>query len=178
MSTSATIFAPPAADEYNEYYETYIGKFRADDFLTAFEAQNKELRGLLGALPAGEDSKLHAPYTWTLKQLMGHLIDCERIFSTRMLRIAVGDEAPMPGMNQDIYVANLDYENVSMADLLDEFCNQRASNVLFAKRMTAESISRRGTADGNELSAKAALYILAGHVVYHIEKIKERLTVV
>ncbi len=175
MPTSPTISAPPAADEYHEYYEAYVGKFRADDFLAAFEAQNEELRGLLGNLPAGEDSKLHAPYTWTLKQLMGHLIDCERIFSTRMLRVAVGDETPMPGMKQDIYVANLDYENVSMADLLDEFCHQRNSNVLLAKRLTTESLARRGTADGNEISAKANLYVLAGHVVYHIEKVKGRL---
>ena len=170
-----TKFAPPAAAEYAEYYDTYISRFQPADFMTAFEGQADELKQLFGNLSDGEDSKLHEPYTWTLKQLMGHLIDCERIFSTRLLRIAVNDSAPMPGIDQDVYVDNLDYETVTMSDLLDEFACLRRANVLLANRLTAESLENMGTASDAAVSAKANLFILGGHVVYHVEIAKRRL---
>lgn len=170
-----TKFSTPAAAEYAEYYNTYISRFAPQDFLVAFEAQITELKGLFGSLPEGEDSKLHEPYTWTLKQLMGHLIDCERIFSTRLLRIAANDPAPIPGMDQNIYVDNLDYETVTMNDLLAEFEHLRRSNVLLANRLTPESLENMGTASDAPVSAKANLFILGGHVAYHAEIAKRRL---
>ncbi len=174
MSLS-TIMTPPNPDEYHDYYEAYISKADRNDFLRAFEKQPQELRQVLGNLEPNQDDCLHEPYTWTLKQLMGHLIDCERIFSNRLLRIAVGDKTPIPGIEQNMYVANLDYEPTTMSDLLDEFEHLRAANVLLVKRLSPESLSRIGTASDNSISAKAILYILAGHVVYHLEIIKQRL---
>ena len=114
---SSTISAP-TSDEYHEFYHKYISKIESDDFLAAFERQPKELKSVLGNLEPEEESKLHEPYTWTLKQVLGHLIDCERVFSTRMLRIAVGDETPIPGIDQNMYVSNMDYETVEMSSLL------------------------------------------------------------
>jgi hypothetical protein len=174
MSLSTTI-APPDPDEYHEYYETYISKADSDNFFQAFEEQPQELRHLLDDLEPGEDNRLHEPYTWTLKQLMGHLIDCERVFSNRLLRIAVGDQTPIPGIEQNMYVAKIDYEPTNMTDLLDEFEHLRAANVLMVKRLSPESLSQMGTASDNPVSAKANLYILAGHVVYHLDIIKRRL---
>ena len=174
MSLSATT-APPRPDEYHEYYEQYINKADRNDFFQAFQDQPQQLRHVLGDLEPGEDSRLHEPYTWTLKQVVGHLIDCERVFSNRMLRIAVGDETPIPGIEQNSYVANIDYEPTTMDDLLKEFEHLRAANVLLAKRLSPESLARMGTASDNAVSARANLYILAGHVVYHLEIIKKRL---
>lgn len=170
-----TKFSTPAAAEYAEYYHTYISRFLPEDFLVAFEAQIAELNSLFGDLSDEEVSCLHEPYTWTLKQLMGHLIDCERIFSTRLLRIAAGDETPIPGMDQNIYVDNLDYESVTMSDLLSEFEHLRRSNVLLARRLTPESLENTGTASDFPVSAKANLFILGGHVVYHVEIARRRL---
>jgi hypothetical protein len=179
MSNTATALStPPAENEYSEYYNSYISKFNPTDFLNEFEAQVAEVRSLFGGLSAEEETTLHAPYTWTLKQVLGHLIDCERIFSGRVLRIAVGDETPIPGIDQDIYVANLDYETVTMDELIDEFSMLRKSNVLLAKRLTPEAIARMGTASDNPISAKANLFILGGHVVYHAEIVKKRLGIV
>ncbi|MFK7735041.1 MAG: DinB family protein [Pirellulaceae bacterium] len=175
MTTTVSKFSPPASEAYAEYYQNYVGLVPEGDFLKVFEGQIGLLDELLGDLPAGEDSKLHEPYTWTLKQLMGHLIDVERIFSTRMLRIGVGDPAPLPGMDQDLYVANLDYEQVSMADLLGEFSGLRRANVLLAKRMSAENLALYGVASDQPVSAKANLFILAGHVEYHVQIIRKRL---
>lgn len=173
--TDSEKFSVPQRDEYADYYHTYVGKFPADNFIERFAAQTGELRELVGNLPKGQDEVLHEPYTWTLKQVVGHLIDCERIFSNRMLHIGVGDENPIPGIDQDIYVANLDYKNITMAELLDEFEYLRKSNVLLAKRMSPESLARRGIASDNEVTAKANLYIIAGHFVYHFEIMQQRL---
>lgn len=174
MSSIATM-TPPTPDEYHEYYEKYVSKADRNDFFKAFEAQPQELRQVLGELEPGEDNRLHEPYTWTLKQVMGHLIDCERIFSDRMLRIAVGDKAPIPGIDQNMYVANIDYEPTTMTDLVDEFEHLRSANVLLVKRLSPESLAFVGTASDNSVSAKANLYILAGHVVYHLDIVKRRL---
>ncbi|MCA9128056.1 MAG: DinB family protein [Planctomycetales bacterium] len=175
MSTVTEKYSAPTQDEYNEYYHRYVSLARADNFLGTFASQPHILHTILGNLSAEEASKLHEPYTWNLKQVVGHLIDCERIFSTRLLRIGVGDETPLPGMNQDIYVANLNYDLVTMQELLDEFAHLRGANVLLAKRLTTESLARRGIASDHPVSAKANLFIMSGHVEYHLAIIKKRL---
>lgn len=175
MTTNPEVISPPAADEYNEYYHRYISLAPDTDFISHFQNQIRLLRELLGNLQPGTDTTLHSPYTWTLKQVVGHLIDCERIFSTRLLRIGVGDPAELPGIDQDVYVANLDYTQVSMDELLDEFSHLRQANVILAKRMSMECLNRRGVASGNPVSAKANLFILVGHVEYHVAIIKKRL---
>ena len=175
MASALEKFSRPAADEYAEFYRRYVSSVPAGDFLEMFEGQTRILIDLLGDLPHGEDVKLHEPYTWTLKQVVGHLIDCERIFSTRLLRIGVGDPAPLPSMDQDLYVANLNYELVTMSDLLSEFAGLRAANVLLAKRMSADNLARRGVASDQPVSAKANLFIMAGHVEYHLSIIRRRL---
>ncbi|MFN3193081.1 MAG: DinB family protein [Aureliella sp.] len=176
MTVTDDKFRVPEQDEYHEYYHGYVSKFAPDDFLLEFRSQPKLLRDLFESVETEELEKRHEPYTWTLKQVVGHLIDCERIFSTRLLRIAVADETPIPGINQDIYVDNLDYESVEMGALLDEFEALRNANAILANRLRPEDLNRRGIASGNEVSARANLYILGGHVVYHYEIMKKRLS--
>ena len=167
-------FSPPAKGEYPEYFESYISKVPTGDFIDVLAGQPQMMRDLLGDLPEGEDNKPHPPYTWTLKQVVGHLLDVERIFSTRMLRIGVGDTTPMPGMDQNEYVDGLDYENVSMTALLDEFAALRESNRSLAMRLGSESLARTGTASDCKVSARANLFILVGHVEYHVEIMRLR----
>ena len=170
-----TPFSPPSSGDYGEFYETYVSRFQPPEFLKAFAQQADTLVELLGDLPSGEDHRLHPPYTWTLKQLMGHLIDCERIFGTRVLRIAVNDQTPNPGMEHRAYVDNLDYDAVSMSELLAEFGHLRQANVLLAKRLTNASLAHVGMASDLPVSANANLYIMGGHVAYHLEIIQQRL---
>jgi len=166
----------PEPSEYAEYFETYICKFAPTDFWAAFDRQPDQLRALLGDLPAGEESKLHDPYTWTLKQVVGHLIDTERIFATRLLRIGGGDATPNPDFEQNSFVAGLDYEPVAMGSLIDEFDMQRKANALMLRRFGAEQLSRSGTASGRELSARTIPFILGGHFSYHFEIMEKRLS--
>ena len=145
------------------------------DFIAEFRAQADLLDGLLGKLNDAEVSCLHAPYTWTLKQVMGHIVDCERIFSTRALRIGVGDETPIPGIDQNDYVANMDYVSIGMPVLLSEFRHLREANAILAERMGPANLANVGTASETRISAKANFYILAGHVVYHYRIMESRL---
>ena len=172
--TTSPIIAPDQS-EYVPYFHQYISKVPEGDFLAVFAKQPEVLQQLFGDLPDGEESKLHEPYTWTLKQVLGHLIDVERIFSTRLLRIGVGDEQALPGMDHNIYVASLDYDRVATQSLLDEFAALRKANVILAQRMSPEALERVGIASGNSVSARANLYILCGHVVYHEEIVRKRL---
>ena len=173
--TNAVRISTPPQGEYNEYYHRYISQVPDGDFLTVFAAQSDMLRELVGGLSEGEDNVLHSPHTWTIKQVVGHLIDVERIFSTRLLRIGVGDESPIPGIDQNIYVAAIDYEAVTMGVLLDEFAALRNANTLLAQRMGTENLARRGVASGNPVSARANLFILCGHVEHHAEAVRKRL---
>ena len=116
---STNKFSVPSQDEYNEYYQPYISLFDPQDFLVEFRQQPQQLEDLVCGLSAEEVSRLHEPYTWSLKQVVGHMIDCERIFSTRALRIGVGDETPIPGIDQNIYVENLNYESVEMTRVVE-----------------------------------------------------------
>ena len=166
----------PESSEYAEYFETYISKFTPADFWAEFDAQPNRLRTLLGSLPAGEESKLHDPYTWTLKQVVGHLIDAERIFATRLLRLGVGDPLPNPDFEQNSFVAGLDYEPVSMGDLIDEFDMLRKSNALLLRRLGGEQLGRSGTVSGRELSARTIPFVMGGHFDYHFEIMEKRLS--
>lgn len=173
---TAAAIERPGANEYAEYYNGYIAKVPDGDFLAAFAAQPERLKRLLGNLPSGEDLRLHEPYTWTLRQVIGHLIDVERLFSARLLTVAAGDQTPIPGMDQNEYVAGLCYTEVSMNDLLEEFAALRASNVLLTRRLNPSQLARMGTASDSPVSARANLFILCGHVEYHAEIMKQRLT--
>ena len=166
----------PEPSEYAEYFETYIGKFTPTDFWADFDRQPDQLCALLGSLPAGEESKLHDPYTWTLKQVVGHLIDAERIFATRLLRVGVGDPTPNPDFEQNSFVAGLDYDPVSMGSLIDEFDMLRKSNALMLRRFGDEQLRRSGTVSGRELSARTIPFVLGGHFNYHFEIMEKRLS--
>lgn len=174
MITSSNL-ATPNQNEYDTYYHQYISKVPNGDFLEVYVGQASMLQDLFGGLSDDELNRLHEPYTWTLKQVLGHLIDVERVFSTRMLRIGVGDETAIPGIDQNIYVDGLDYKSVLIQSLLDEFAALRNANVLLVQRMSEESLSRIGMASEKPVSARANLYILCGHVEYHAEIVRKRL---
>lgn len=168
-------FSVPSPDEYHEYYEPYISLFDPLDFLVEFRQQPQQLEDLIGGLSAEEVNRLHEPYTWNLKQVVGHMIDCERIFSMRALRIGVGDETPIPGIDQNIYVENLNYDAVGMNELLQEFRLLREANALLAERLGNENLRQMGIASDNKISAKANFFILAGHFLYHYKIMAKRI---
>ncbi len=165
----------PQADEYFEYYQNYISCVPAGDFFSLLEGQIGELRSVLGKVGEQEAMQLHPPYTWTLKQVVGHLIDAERIFAERLHRFASGDLQPIPGMDQDPYIVNNDYVKPSLPALLDELIYLRQANMLLLRRIKPEAWDNRGVASDHPITVRALAYILVGHINHHIKIVRKRL---
>ena len=113
-----------------------------------------------------------APGEWSIKEIIGHINDTERIFAYRALRISRNDPTPLPGFEQNDYITATDFNARSLSDLLDEFTFQRRANILCFKPLSAEETARRGVASHAPISSRALLFVMAGHVTHHIESLK------
>ncbi|MBS0265656.1 MAG: DinB family protein [Planctomycetes bacterium] len=171
--TSASI-TRPTADEYFTYYGTYVNKVPAGDIRTLMEAQIGEVREFFGQLPEAEASVLHAPYTWTIKQVVGHLIDTERIFAERLHHFAMRDPQPLPGMEQNDYINAADYVTPTLAVLVEELLFLRQANSLLLRRLTPEAWDNHGTASGHSVTVRALAYMLVGHINHHLDIVRQR----
>ena len=165
----------PKTDEYNEFYAGYVQHVPDGDLFQQLESQIREVRDCFTGKSESEFSKLHPPYTWTLKQVVGHLIDAEKLFGWRAHRFGCGDETPLPGMNQNPYVDALDYQSIEMEALVDELDFARKANISFLRRLAPEDWDRIGTADGNPITVRALAYILVGHINHHFAIVRKRL---
>ena len=164
----------PKPDEYAEFYETYIRLVPDSDLLETLSLQVRQMSEILGSIDASTSATLHAPYTWTIKQVLGHLIDCERIFGGRAHRFACGDRQPLPGIDQDTYVANQNFETSDLPTLTKEWIHCRQANLMFLNRISPENWNYRGEASGHSFTVRSLAYILAGHITYHLNIIKTR----
>ena len=166
----------PEQDEYAEYYGKYISLVDGD-VLPMLDAQPAELRSIFAELPEEKGTYRYADDKWTLKEVLSHLIDGERFFAYRMLRISRGDKTPIEGFEQDDYIENSNANNRTFAELLEEFDLQRRSNMLFVRNLSDEATKRLGTASGYTVSVRALVYMMAGHVTHHVNILKERYSV-
>ena len=164
----------PKPDEYAEFYETYIRLVPNSDLMETLSLQVRELPEILDSIDTPTSATLHAPYTWTIKQVLGHLIDCERIFGGRAHRFACGDDQPLPGIDQDTYVANQHFKTTNLSSLSEEWVHCRQANLMFLNRIPRESWNYRGEASGHSFTVRSLAYILAGHITYHLNIIKTR----
>lgn len=167
--------ALPSSHEYFEYYRRYIEPAAArGDVLAALPKQIDEVRSALGHLSDEQALFRDAPNEWSIKEVMGHMNDVERIFSYRMLCISRNDQTPLPGFEQDDYVRESGFNDYPIADLVSEFELLRRANILAIKNMSTESTLRLGTASGHAVSARALIYILVGHVEHHMASLNEK----
>ena len=163
----------PQTDEYAEFYAGYVRRVpEGSDILALLSGQPETLRALLQSITDEQAGVRPAPSEWSIKEVLGHIADTERVFAYRLLRIARGDQTALPGFDQDDFVNATDFNRRILANLLDEFEFQRRANLLLAASLTDEEIDRRGMASGNPVSVRALLHILAGHVIHHIESLK------
>ncbi len=175
MFTQTEAMRRPHPDEYFEYYHNYISQVPAGDLLVLLERQIHDLRSVFDSVSEQQALMVHPPYTWSLKQVVGHLIDGERIFAFRLHHFASGDVQPLPGMDQDPYVANQDYVGPSLKALVDELIFCRQANVLLMRRLKPESWDRRGIASDHPITVRALAYILVGHINHHMKIVRKRL---
>jgi len=164
----------PQTGEYATYYARYIDLASEDDIVAALDAQSHETAAVLGGLSEEQASHRYEPGKWSVKQLVGHVIDGERIFAFRALAFARGETNPLPGFEQDPYVANAGSDDRSIADLAEELATVRKANVMMFRALSEEAWKRSGVASDNPISVRALAYILLGHERHHLRILRER----
>lgn len=164
----------PEAGEYDGYYASYIDRVKGEDVVSVLEAQVEELASLLAGIEPSTAARACAPGKWTFAEVIGHLVDSERIFGTRAVRIARGDATPQPGFDQDAYVADARFGERPLEDLADELLALRRANLAMFRNLDPVRWRRTGTANGVPVSVRALAWILAGHAAHHVAVLRER----
>ena len=164
----------PETNEFASYYDTYISTVDGNSVVSVLENQTGDLRSIFGEMPEEKGTFAYAEGKWTLKEALSHLIDGERIFAYRILRISRGDKTPVEGFEQDDYIATSNANNRSFADLLNEFDLQRQSNLSLVNNISDDASQFMGTASNRPISVRALTYIMAGHVTHHLAVLRER----
>lgn len=164
----------PKKNEYNEYYDRYISLVEETDIVGAFEKQLDEMNELFNSISEEKSKFAYDVGKWTIKEVVGHLIDGERIFGYRALRISRDDKTPIEGFEQDGYVENASFNDYKFSDLVKEFELVRRSSILFFKHLKDTDWTRNGTASDNPVSVRALAYIMVGHVTHHAKILRER----
>jgi hypothetical protein len=164
----------PKAAEYNPYYDRYISLIPGNNILGTLEKQISKTVAMLSARGDEAAELRYAPGKWTVKEVLGHVNDTERIMSYRALRIARGDQTPIEGFEQDDYIRNGPYADLRLVDLLEEFKNIRAATLRLFRNLRPEDWTRRGIANDNEISVRALAYVIGGHELHHRNLLEER----
>ena len=163
----------PKADEYPLYYKGYIDTVK-DDVLAELEQQAESFSVFLKGIPEPKASHAYAEGKWTIKELVGHVIDTERIMAYRLLRISRNDTTPLAGFEENHFVANAHFADRTLHSFADEFASVRRSNLFLIQSLNEEELSRVGVANEKPISARALLFIMAGHVNHHQRILQER----
>ena len=166
--------SPPTSEEYAEFYGGYVQRAQAKgNVLAALPSQIDEIKAAVGNLSDAQGLFRDAPQEWSIKEVIGHLNDVERVFSYRLLRVSRNDPTPLPGFEQNDYVREAGFDNHPLQDLIQEFEYLRRANILAIQNMHEESTTRLGTASGFPVSARALIYMLVGHVDHHLASLSE-----
>ncbi|MCY7374469.1 MAG: DinB family protein [Pyrinomonadaceae bacterium] len=164
----------PEKNEYAEFYAGYVALVEETDIIAALQNQPTDLQNLLAGITAEKENYAYAEGKWSVRELLGHIIDGERVFSYRALRISRGDQIPLAGFEENFYVANSNFSEIELADLLAEFTLLRGSNVLLFKNLTEAAWRRTGTASEATVSVRALAFIMVGHIRHHANILRTR----
>src|SRR5215472_13637123 len=159
----------PADNEYAPFYANYISKVPDGDLLNFMELQPDEFRGLVNDLTDEQATQPPAPGKWSIKQVLGHLCDTERIMGYRALRFARADKTELEGFEQDDYVASANSNGRSTTELLAELKSVRGATLSFLESLSATESERSGIANVKSISVRALAYVIAGHAQHHLE---------
>ena len=164
----------PQTTEYNPYYGKYLSLVPEGDVISTLSRQLEDTLAFLRGLSEEQADSRYAPDKWSIKEVVGHLLDSERIFGHRALRFARNDQTALPGYEQDDYVRAGNFGKRKLSDLADEFEHVRRANLFLFRSLDEEAWLRRGSANDSEVSVRALAYILAGHETHHMQIIREK----
>jgi hypothetical protein len=164
----------PEENEFAPAYKGYISQVLEDDAIVALEAELNESLAFFRAIDEQASKTAYAEGKWTIRQVLGHIVDTERVMSYRALRFARNDKTELPGFEQDDFMRGASFNEVSMGDMLREFEYLRRANILMFRNLSAEAWERRGVASGREITVRALAYIVVGHEKHHRKVVRER----
>jgi len=163
----------PQADEYPVFYKGYIDTVN-DDVLTSLEYQIESFPALLREIPSDRAGFAYADGKWNILELVGHILDTERIMAYRALRISRNDATPLPGFEENDYVANAHFSDRTLSSMAEEFEHLRKANLFLVRSFNETELERVGISNGKLISTKALVFIIVGHLNHHIRILKER----
>ena len=165
---------PPASSEYASFYAGYVGHVPPCDIMTAFASQGDETLGLLRGLSEKASTYRYEPDKWSIKQVVGHMIEAERVFVYRALSFSRNETQPLPGYEQNDYVAAANFDEQPWDDLLEEMGAVRKATIYFFRGLSDEMMERTGIASGVSFTVRALAYIIVGHERHHLRILQER----
>lgn len=164
----------PQPDEHDPYYAGYIGQAEGDDIVGLLEGQIEETVSMFSNVDDAQGLHRYEPDKWSVKELLGHLIDSERVFGYRALCIARGERASLPGMESDDYVREADFDERSVASLLEEYRYVRHSTLSLLRGLGEAAWRRVGVANDAPISVRALAFIIGGHQAHHMKVLRDR----
>lgn len=164
----------PEKDEYNEFYQGYVSQVKNEEILQELETQISTLNEIFASISEEKGLFAYAEGKWTIKEVLGHIIDAERVFAYRIFRISRKDETPLETFDENEYIANSDFNQRTIAEMLEEFSLLRRANLLLLNSFPDTAWVLRGTASGFPVSVRALAYIMFGHAAHHTKILQER----
>ncbi|MFC0184530.1 Uncharacterized damage-inducible protein DinB (forms a four-helix bundle) [Pseudarcicella hirudinis] len=169
----------PQISEYqqNKYFSYYIELVDSENVIDTLTSQFERVKNLYKNLPEEKYFFKYAEGKWNLKEVLGHITDTERIFAYRSLCIARGEKQALPGFDENEYMTFSNFNEQTMESLIEQYCSVRESSLALFKSFSEEISARMGTANGNGVSARALVWMIAGHEKHHLEILKERYSI-
>lgn len=164
----------PVEGDYNPFYSTYVNLVPEEQLIPLLQSTIQELHDELESIPVDKADHAYATGKWTVKELLQHLIDTERVFSYRAMAFARGESQSLPGFDENAYAANASVTNKHFNELKEELMLLRRSVYLMYKGFTEEALANRGLANNNPVTVHALGYIIVGHVRHHLRILKDR----
>ena len=165
--------APPQPSEFNEYYGRYIGKVPPSGPLAPLKAQLADFEKL-GQMKDADAGYRYAGGKWSVREVLGHIADVERLFSFRLLHIARGDEAPLPGMDEKVWAANAPHDSRPISAIAQEMILLRGATIALVESLDEAAVARAGVASGFPVTARALCWIVPGHAQHHLDVLRDR----
>ncbi len=163
----------PKPEEFSPFHNNYISKVGDGDIVAILAELKDSTYNFLSNIPAAKADYAYAQGKWTIKEVIGHMIDAERTFAYRILAFSRGQKE-LPGFEEDEYVDKSTFKSRTLPDLIEEFKAVREANLFLYRSLTPQQLLATGIANSNIISVRALLYIAAGHEMHHIGLIKER----
>jgi hypothetical protein len=173
-TTAAPAFSRPAADEHAPYYSRYIDLVPDTDLLDYLQRQLELAAAFLRGIPAELHEHRYAEGKWSIKEVVGHIADTERIFAYRALRFARADQTPLAGFDENTYVPAGSFDARDFGSLVDEWVHVRLATLALLRGLDGDAPLRRGKANDQEISVRALAWVMAGHVDHHASILRER----